>query len=217
MSKAKCPGQDTRYWKPGDIFSLQCGKCGKSIEFFKDDVSRKCPECGIRVQNPKITIGCAMWCEHAAGCLGYDPRTAVTELQGEASEKSVIKKILYEISERYGKESSIYHNAEILLEQAVSMLKGETSNPKIVLPAALMLAVESDKSVTLSENLNSSLYKNKSFPAAGEILTDAGIDDNIIDEICELISSVIDGENIESREFAIVRECYNSLHSRGIN
>ena len=46
MEQMKCPGQDTRYWKPEDIFSAQCPKCGAEIEFFKDDTTRKCPHCG---------------------------------------------------------------------------------------------------------------------------------------------------------------------------
>jgi len=42
----KCPGQDTQYWQPGAIFEVDCPKCGRSVEFFKDDTSRKCEKCG---------------------------------------------------------------------------------------------------------------------------------------------------------------------------
>ncbi|MHC4599829.1 MAG: HD domain-containing protein, partial [Planctomycetota bacterium] len=68
-----CPGQDTRFWRPEDIFELDCGACGHAIEFFKDDVYRRCSACGRRVENPKFNLGCAQWCEHAKDCLGYDP------------------------------------------------------------------------------------------------------------------------------------------------
>lgn len=34
----KCPGQDRRYWKPGDIFDVECPQCGNGVEFFKDEV-----------------------------------------------------------------------------------------------------------------------------------------------------------------------------------
>jgi|GEM_PF-6526355 len=33
----KCPGQDSRYWKPGAIFGAKCPECGGEVEFFKDD------------------------------------------------------------------------------------------------------------------------------------------------------------------------------------
>ena len=66
----KCPGQDTRYWKPGDIFDISCPQCGRKIEFFKDEVRRRCKSCGIQVTNPKIDLGCAEWCTYAQQCVG---------------------------------------------------------------------------------------------------------------------------------------------------
>ena len=68
----RCPGQDTRYLKPDDIFEVNCGQCGYSIEFFKDDASRRCPNCGSRIANPKISVGCAQWCKHAKECLSFN-------------------------------------------------------------------------------------------------------------------------------------------------
>jgi hypothetical protein len=69
-----CPGQDTRNWRPGDIFDVTCDACGTPVEFFKDDVTRRCTSCRTVIRNPKITLGCAQWCEHVAQCLGYDPK-----------------------------------------------------------------------------------------------------------------------------------------------
>jgi len=57
----KCPGQDMRFWKPGDIFDTQCPKCGRKVEFFRDEVRRKCG-CGHEIVNPKLDFGCAQWC-----------------------------------------------------------------------------------------------------------------------------------------------------------
>ena len=81
----RCPGQDTRYLKPDDIFEVNCGQCGYSIEFFKDDASRRCPNCGSRIVNPKISMGCAQWCKHAKECLGFDPQNQQREQRSEAS------------------------------------------------------------------------------------------------------------------------------------
>jgi len=75
MLPAKCPGQDTRYWKPDDIYELKCAQCGAAVEFFKTDGSRRCPGCGSRITNPRVTFGCAQWCEHAVACLGCDPKS----------------------------------------------------------------------------------------------------------------------------------------------
>lgn len=79
----KCPGQDTQHWKPDDIFETPCPECGRSIEFFKDDATRRCKGCGTRVPNPKLDIGCAEHCEFADQCLageflkGTEGRAAV--------------------------------------------------------------------------------------------------------------------------------------------
>jgi hypothetical protein len=66
----KCPGQDTRYWKPGDIFEVDCPHCGKVVEFFKDEATRKCRNCKQTVVNPRMDFGCAAYCKYAADCLG---------------------------------------------------------------------------------------------------------------------------------------------------
>jgi len=66
----KCPGQDERFWKPDDIFEVQCPGCGGAMEFFKDEPKLKCRHCGQIVVNPKIDLGCAEWCQYAQQCLG---------------------------------------------------------------------------------------------------------------------------------------------------
>jgi len=66
----KCPGQDTRYWKPGDIFEIKCPSCGTFIEFFKDDAKRKCKKCNKWIPNPKLDFGCLEWCEYMEQCVG---------------------------------------------------------------------------------------------------------------------------------------------------
>lgn len=72
----RCPGQDTRTWKPEDIFEWPCPACGAAVEFFKDDSSRRCSSCGLRVSNPRLDLGCAEWCPYGEKCLreaGADP------------------------------------------------------------------------------------------------------------------------------------------------
>jgi len=65
----KCPGQDTQHWKPGDIFEAPCPNCGRALEFFKDDATRRCRGCGAKVPNPKLDFGCAEHCAFADQCL----------------------------------------------------------------------------------------------------------------------------------------------------
>jgi endogenous inhibitor of DNA gyrase (YacG/DUF329 family) len=66
----KCPGQDMQSWGADAIFDVPCPECGVAVEFFKDEVKRSCPECGRRVFNDRIDLGCAEWCPQAAACVG---------------------------------------------------------------------------------------------------------------------------------------------------
>lgn len=68
MSPPHCPGQDMQYWKPDDIYFVECPFCGGQIEFWKDEPVRVCPACKKKVSNPKIDAGCAKWCDHADEC-----------------------------------------------------------------------------------------------------------------------------------------------------
>jgi hypothetical protein len=69
----KCPGQDTQFWTAEAIYETACPQCGVTVEFFKDDTSRKCPQCEHRFVNPKMDFGCAAYCSYAEQCLGDLP------------------------------------------------------------------------------------------------------------------------------------------------
>jgi endogenous inhibitor of DNA gyrase (YacG/DUF329 family) len=75
----RCPGQDWRYWKEDAIFEVKCPYCGASIEFFKDDTVRKCPQCKRPVPNPRMDFGCAAYCKYAELCLGELPPELIRE------------------------------------------------------------------------------------------------------------------------------------------
>ena len=88
----KCPGQDTQHWQPADIFEASCPQCGRSIEFFKDDASRRCKECGARVANPKLDFGCAESCAYADQCLAGLPGDALKHREREKEDGTDIKR-----------------------------------------------------------------------------------------------------------------------------
>ena len=65
----KCPGQDSRFWKPDSIFEIECPLCSEQVEFFKDDIKRECFNCGSIIKNPKFDPGCAAHCRYADKCF----------------------------------------------------------------------------------------------------------------------------------------------------
>jgi hypothetical protein len=72
--ESRCPGQDMRYWKPEDIFTVACPHCHVDIEFWKDEPVRLCPGCRKEVRNPKTDLGCAEHCKHGPECLEQAPQ-----------------------------------------------------------------------------------------------------------------------------------------------
>ncbi len=91
----QCPGQSTMFWRPEDVHELPCPNCGYSIEFFKTDLKRKCPQCGQEVMNPKANFSCAEWCKHAEECLGPAMYSQVMEKRElEERRKSDLESLL---------------------------------------------------------------------------------------------------------------------------
>lgn len=131
MEQVKCPGQDTRFWKPGDIFTAECPKCGAEIEFFKDDTRRRCSWCGHLFYNPKIELGCAEWCQYAEKC--------VPELMKEKKAALMFKELLGEKVKAYlTGQPGAWETTEKGVHYAQELLKSEGGDPKIVMAAVLL-------------------------------------------------------------------------------
>ncbi len=58
----KCTGMDMWQWGPGALFDIVCPNCGRSVEFFKDELTRACPGCRQTVKNQRGDYGCGQWC-----------------------------------------------------------------------------------------------------------------------------------------------------------
>jgi hypothetical protein len=135
MEQIKCPGQDTRHWKPGDIFTMECPKCGAEIEFFKDDTRRRCAWCGHLFYNPKIELGCAEWCQYADKC--------VPELVQEKQAMQTFKDRLRErVLGLAAGDPDFAARLDRGLSLATDLLKAEGGDPKVVFAALLLQQVD---------------------------------------------------------------------------
>ena len=129
----KCPGQDTRYWKPGDIFDVDCPHCGNKVEFFKDEATRQCAHCKNKIVNPRMNFGCAGYCQFAEQCLGD------LGLELLAKRDDLFKdRLAIEVKRRLGRDfRKIAHTINVA-RYAEEIAREEKAVPALVICAAYL-------------------------------------------------------------------------------
>ena len=165
----KCPGQDTQYWKPGAIFEAKCPKCGKEVEFFKDDPTRTCKSCGHRFVNPQMDFGCAAYCPFAEQCVGDLPPELVAQRQDLIKDRVAIemKRYLKQDFKKIGHATRVARYAE-------RIGKEEEGNLAVILIAAYLHNVGNNET--------------QSIEVAKNILEKLGAPETLVDEVCKIIS-----------------------------
>lgn len=178
----QCPGQDSRYWKPGAIFEAECPECGQSVEFFKDDTARKCPACGHRFVNPKMDFGCAAYCQHAEQCLGSLPPEVVAQ-----QEELLKDKVALAMRRHFGTDHKRASHAGRVAGYAERLGKEEKGDLAVILIAAYFhdigqaRAEQSDGDNAAERRLEESAH------LARTILEGLGAKQDLIDEVAEII------------------------------
>jgi len=172
----RCPGQNTMFWKPGDIYDVCCPNCGKPVEFWKDDAKRSCG-CGHRFLNPKRDIGCLEWCKYAETCM---PEM----FQGENLRAFYRDRLLAAAKKALTPDDKLVEKALGVLDLAEELVSAEGGEPKVVIAATL-----------LSELLRVSPSSQDDQTAlARKILVELGTESEVVDEVCRLIQDTPGGE-----------------------
>jgi len=195
----KCPGQDLRYWKAGDIFESACPQCGKVLEFFKDDSSRLCKSCGKRVLNPRIDYGCAAHCKFADQCL----RELPPELPAER-ENLLKDRVAVEMKRYFDKDFKRIGHAMKVARYAEKILAGEQGDFAVVLIAAYLHDI-GIKEAEKRHNSSEAGYQEELGPSvARQILENLGADCALTDEVCDIVGHHHSPGPDESINFKIV-------------
>jgi Zn ribbon nucleic-acid-binding protein len=192
---SKCPGQDTQFWGPDAIYSVECPKCGNSVEFFKDDIRRRCPECGHKFLNPKLNLGCARWCQFADQCLGAMDKEEFKELIVVG-----MKDFYGDDQKKIGQALEVLGCAEEIMEQQ------EDVNPKVVIAAAALYGIGIDERGR--EVRRGAVQDKVNFPTVRGILESSGARDKIIEEVCRILESHGHPERENTSEGKIVHDAY---------
>ncbi len=178
----KCPGQDSRYWKPGAIFEEKCPKCGHSVEFFKDDTARKCGNCGNRFINPKMDFGCASYCEYAEQCLGTLPPELLAEKEDLLKDRVAIEMKRYFMTDfkRIGHATRVSRYAE-------RIGKAEKGNLAVILCAASLHDIGIHEAERKFNSTAAKYQEQEGPPIARAIMEKLGAHQGLIDEVCDIV------------------------------
>lgn len=193
-----------RFWKPGDIFETQCPQCDRKVEFFKDDVRRKC-RCGHEIVNPKLDLGCAEWCPYAEQCVGIVPEEVKTRQRAE--QKDLLReRICLEIKKYFRTDFEQVNHALAVSHYAERILKMEGGNPLVVLGAACLHDIGLHETSEKNDALGAEAQKAKRLVVAKGILEKLDVQREVITEICDLILELQGPKTHETLELQILLE-----------
>jgi hypothetical protein len=162
------------------------------VEIFKDESAGRCRACGHKFLNPGADFGCAQWCSLAKECLGFAPTN-----QGAAnSEGAFAAKLLQWAQSRFPGQPARFARVLRAFQHAKDLVRKEGGNPRVALSAAILLAAAT--------------YPAADGPAAqGEaeaVLKNAGVEQDTLGQVSQLVAGCVAGTESETIEFRIVRD-----------
>ena len=194
MAISQCPGQDKRFWRPDDIFESPCPACGAAIEFWKDDVRRRCRGCGATAANPRFDMGCAAWCKFAEQCLGA-PSVRETE--------DVAGALIAEMKKVFGADERRIRHALGVLDYAERILAREGGDPLVVKAAAILHDIGIHEAERKHGSAGGKYQEMEGPPIAREILERVGVDAERAEHVCRIVGSHHSG-GIDTPEFRVI-------------
>jgi hypothetical protein len=198
MNLLRCPGQDMRFWKPEDIFEIPCSHCGNAIEFFKDDPTRTCRNCGMKVRNPKVDLGCARWCHYAAKCVG--PQQQETDAAAHLCDRLIVS-----MKAVFGDDQRRIDHALKVLEYADAIMESERNVSAVVVRAAAVLHDIGTHEAERKHGSTAAKHQElEGPPIARKILEDQHVNSEEIEHVCRIIANHHCGEDIETPESCVV-------------
>jgi len=191
----RCPGQDQRYWKPEDIFEVECPRCGRPMEFFKDEPKLKCKQCAQVVMNPKIDLGCAEWCQYAAQCIGTAPVKDI---------KSICQRLIEQMKEVFGDDRRRIDHALAVLDYAEKIQAVEGGDPLVVKAAAILHDIGIHEAERKYGSTAGKYQEIEGPPIARRILSDYELEAPTTEHICRIIANHHSAREIDTVEFRCV-------------
>jgi DNA-directed RNA polymerase subunit RPC12/RpoP len=185
----KCPGQDMQFWENDAIYEVKCPECNKMVEFYKDDTTRKCHHCSHRFVNPKMDFGCATYCQFAEQCLGTLPEEFVLQQDNLLKDKVAVA------VKRYFKTDfkSIRLTAQMAGHAEKIGKSIEGANLALILCSSYLLLISNPSIADLKPVDFDQPFNDVQTEVPIQILKSVGANDQLIDQVCDIISNKMSG------------------------
>ncbi len=195
----KCPGQDTQYWKPGAIFEATCPECKHEVEFFKDDTTRKCGNCGHRFVNPQMDFGCAAYCQYAEQCLGTLPEELLAQKEDLLKDRVAI-----EMKRHFKQDFKRIGHASRVARYAQRIGIGERGNMAVILSAAYLHDIGIHEAERKHDSTAARFQEIEGPPIARAILEKLSAKQELIDAVCDIVGHHHHPKPDDSVEFKVL-------------
>ena len=193
----RCPGQNTMFWKPDDIYDVKCPNCGTPVEFWKDDSKRTC-DCGHRFLNPKRDLGCLEYCKYAEDCM---PEM----FEGENLKALYRDRLLVAAKIVLKTENSRLERSQEVAEMAEEILDGEGGQPKVVFAATILGDLVLD-SQSHGGQADSSGQGDSPGAMVRKVLANLGTEKEVVNQVCQIVEHRLNGTSSEDINNKIVSD-----------
>ncbi|MEX1350221.1 MAG: HD domain-containing protein, partial [Desulfobacterales bacterium] len=170
-----------------------------SVEFFKDDTSRKCGSCGHRFINPNMDFGCASYCQYAEQCIGDLPPELLAQKEDLLKDRVAIEMKRYFKSDfkRIGHATRVARYAE-------RIGKIEGGNLAVILSAAYLHDIGIVEAEKKHQSTAAKYQELEGPPIAASILIKLGAKEALVEEVCDIVGHHHHPRSDETINFKVV-------------
>jgi HD superfamily phosphohydrolase YqeK len=197
MDHTFCPGAKLLRQPKPEIYT--CPTCGGEVEIWTDEIRGYCSNCKKAVLKDTST-SCLDWCQYGKDCVGEEVYSKYME--NKAS--SLKRKLLEDLEQFFGEDTERIDHAKDVLEFAEELLKEETADWHVVVPAAILHDVGIKPAEEKYGSSEASYQEAEGPPVAEKILFKRGLKTEDVQEICDIIGHHHTPRENETTNFRVV-------------
>jgi len=152
--------------------------------------------------NPRLNLGCSMWCQYADKCIGTIGKEEIKE------------NLTLAMKEYFEGDRRRTDNALKVLGFAKKILEKENGNPKVVIAAAILHDIGVFEMERKHEKTQGSDQEKDRLPMVRGILERSGCEKEVIEEVCQIIENHHSSDKVDTLNSKIVYDADRLVNLR---